>query len=84
MSDALNEKLKLEVHEMARKRYKEVLDQREEIMTAFVAKYKCEPDDMVQVEWRKSVSEMLWFLVRKSDCIFCQKCNEKISDGNPV
>lgn len=77
------QKLILEVSAEAVKKRKEVYDQREEIMTAFIAKYNCEPDDMVQVEWRKSHSEMLWFVVRKQDCIYCEKCREKIAEGQP-
>lgn len=82
-SNAETEKLKLEVAATARKRYKEVIDQREEIMTAFVAKFKCEPEEMVQVQWNKSASEILWFLVRKSDCIYCEKCRDLIAEGKP-
>jgi DNA-directed RNA polymerase alpha subunit len=78
------EKLKLEVMSEAKRRYQEVLALREEIMTAFIAKFQCEPDEMVQVQWQKSASEMLWFLVRKSDCIYCEKCKELISKGEIV
>ncbi len=76
-------KLKAEVYTEARKKYGEVMDQREEIMTAFVAKYQCQPDEIVQVEWRKSVGELLWFLVKKSDCIYCEKCREVMAEGQP-
>jgi len=76
--------LKAEVLAESRKKHKEVMDQREEIMTAFMAKYQCQPDEIVQVEWRKSVSELLWFLVRKSDCIYCEKCRGEISKGHVI
>ncbi len=88
MTAALIEKaeadLKAEVLAESRRKHKEVMDQREEIMTAFIAKYGCEADEIVQVEWRKSVSELLWFLVRRTDCIYCEKCREPMAKGEPV
>jgi hypothetical protein len=42
--------------------YEKVLNQREEIITAFIAKYGIPPDQIIQVEWRKSETETIWFL----------------------
>jgi hypothetical protein len=67
----------------AKLKYKNVLEQREEIMTAFAAKYNCEPDEMVQVEQRPDASTMLWFVVRKQDCIYCSRCKDEIAKGEP-
>jgi hypothetical protein len=79
-----DEKLVEAVKAKAREAYKQVHEQREEIMRAFAAKYKCEPDDMVQVEWNKSQTQKLWFVVRKQDCIYCAKCRDLIAKGEPV
>lgn len=62
-------------------KYAEVLEQREEILKAFIAKYKCEPDEIVQIEQRPEAGTMLWFVVRKSDCIFCSKCQAVMAEG---
>lgn len=50
-----------------------VYQQKEEILTAFIAKYGCDPDEIEQVEWKKSLGETIWF-VRKKTC--------DIKDGN--
>lgn len=73
---------KKEVWKEANSKYKEVIAQREEIMAAFAAKYGCEPDDMVQVEQRND-NTLLWFVVRKQDCIYCSRCQEAIANGQP-
>ena len=64
--------------EIANRKYAEVMRTREEIMTAFVANFQMPPDQIVQVEWRRSPNEVCWFLVKKGDCIFCEKCKEQI------
>jgi len=47
-----------------KKQYKQVLEQREEILKAFVAKYGCEPDEMVQVhQWKEGASR--WYVEKK-------------------
>jgi len=47
--------------EMALDTYKSVLAQREEILRAFVAKYNCQPDEIVQIE-EKTENGMRWYL----------------------
>lgn len=41
--------------------YKKVMDQREEILRAFIAKYGCHPDEICQIEIRKSPIETVWY-----------------------
>ncbi len=59
-----------------------VMQQREEILTAFVAKYGCQPDELIQIEWRKSRTETIWF-VKPRDIYVCDKCKsvtEKLNE----
>jgi len=44
----------------------EVMDQREEILRAFIAKYGYEPDKVMQVEQRMSDGSVRWFVCHKS------------------
>lgn len=37
------------IYDLALERYRRILNQREEILTAFVAKYGCQPEDIIQV-----------------------------------
>ena len=46
-------------------KFKQVMAQREEILTTFVAKYGCHPNELCQVEWRKSPTETVWYVKLK-------------------
>lgn len=90
MSDEkFNLNLGEEVKARVQAKYLEVMEQREEIMRAFVAKYGCQPEEMVQIEWRRNThsewpnktAEMLWFVVYKDHCILCAKCRGVIAEG---
>lgn len=41
--------------------------QREEILKAFIAKYKCEPDQAIQVEVLMEDGTRRWFVRKKTD-----------------
>ena len=56
-----------EIQKSYMEKYKQILAQREEILTAFIAKYGCEPDDLCQVEWRKSPTETIWYVKPRDD-----------------
>jgi hypothetical protein len=45
--------------------WRAVLDQREEILRAFVAKYGCQPDEIMQVEER-SDNQVRWYVTHKT------------------
>lgn len=70
-----------EVNAAIKEKMKEVMAQREEIMTAFAAKYNCDPADMVQIEERLSATQAAWYVVHKKHVIFCEKCKEIIAQG---
>lgn len=42
-----------------------ILDQREEVLRAFIAKYGCEPDEIEQVEQMTDTGRV-WYLRRKA------------------
>ena len=65
-SDALPASKEFEsLMEEFKKQYKQVLEQREEILKAFVAKYGCEPDEIVQVhQWKDGASR--WYVEKKT------------------
>jgi len=65
-ADALHPSKEYEsLMEEFKKQYKQVLEQREEILKAFVAKYGCEPDEIVQVhQWKEGSSR--WYVEKKS------------------
>jgi len=44
---------------------KEIMDQREEILTAFIAKYGYEPDEVVQIETVRPDGTRTWHLDRR-------------------
>lgn len=50
-----------------RRRLAEIHAQREEILSAFIAKYGVEPDRVVQVEQRMEDGTTRWFVHRRSD-----------------
>lgn len=45
----------------------QVIAQREEILTAFYAKYQCHPDEIVQVEKKYPDGTVTWQPMRKED-----------------
>ncbi len=61
------------------KKYAMVMEQKEEILTAFIAKYGTNPEDLVCVEWRKSPFETLWFIKTKEQ-LQCCKCKNFIGE----
>lgn len=67
---SLNEELINSVNE----KFKMVMAQREEILTAFVAKYGMQPEEIIQVEWRKSSTQTFWFIQHKESmkCCTCE------------
>jgi len=42
-----------------------IIEQREEILSAFIAKYGCQPDEIVQVE-QHTANGVRWYLVKWS------------------
>lgn len=52
------------LREQAMARYTTILEQREEILSAFIAKYGIEPNEIEQVE-RQDENETIWFVRRK-------------------
>lgn len=75
------EEEKREVWNDFREKKRQVMEQREEIMTAFFAKYQCEPEDMVQIEEKLSATQAAWYVVHKKHVIFCQRCKDVIANG---
>lgn len=55
------------------KKYEMVMEQKEEILTAFIAKYGINPEDIIQIEWKKSPYETVWYVGHKDE-ITCLKC----------
>lgn len=62
-------------------KYQEVIRQREEILTAFIAKYGIDPKEVVQVEWKKSPYETVWFIKTKEE-MKCCKCKGFIGEDS--
>ena len=56
-------------------KYKKVIEQREEILTAFIAKYGCDHDKIVQIEWKKSPYETIWG-IRNMTLHVCDTCKK--------
>ncbi len=50
-----------EVNKLFLEKYKKVIEQREEILTAFIAKYGCQPNDIIQIEKHISPTEIQWY-----------------------
>ena len=48
-----------------RKLYEGIMEQREEIITAFLAKYNLEPKDVVQITQPQMDGTMRWWVERK-------------------
>jgi|SRR6185312_1875692 len=53
-----------QLRDIAATAYQKAMEQREEILTAFIAKYGCQPDEMEQVELRHKDGGIIW-CVRK-------------------
>lgn len=65
-------------------KYTQLLQQREEIVIAFIAKYGCQPDEICQVEWRKSPTETVWWVKLRDDKLESSqegKPNDKAEDS---
>ncbi len=56
-----------EMEQLIKEKIQYVVNHQEEIITAFVAKYKCQPEDIVCVNWRKDNFTNEWFIKTKSD-----------------
>ena len=52
--------------ENARRKLFEVMQNREEILTAFIAKYGCEPDQVEQIMEKDSQDKLHWYVKKKS------------------
>ncbi|WCL51489.1 hypothetical protein [Leptospira sp. GIMC2001] len=47
--DLSNPNIQKSIQELAQEKFRKVLEQREEILTAFIAKYGCQPEELEQV-----------------------------------
>ena len=66
-----------EIVQIALEKYKAVMEQREEILTAFIAKYGIQPEYVCQVEWRKTPFITEWSIQHNS-VHFCENCEKLI------
>lgn len=54
------------MEEVFRKYVDNILMQREEIMRAFIAKYGCHPDQVVQIEEKQPDGSMRWHIMHQN------------------
>lgn len=62
-------------------KYKEIMDQREEILFAFVAKYGCGPDELIQIEQRMNDGSTKWYLTTDDHTKSSIAYNKGFTDG---
>lgn len=55
--------------ENAKRKLFEVMQNREEILTAFIAKYGCEPDEIEQIMETDHQNRIHWYVKKKSSII---------------
>ena len=55
-----------DLHSLMRRNYVRILEHKEEILEAFIAKYGCEPDEMEIVETR-GIDEVSWRVRKKTN-----------------
>jgi len=62
----------------------EIIKQREEILTAFIAKYNLEPEEIEQVINNKNIKEIVWSVRKKNNDNSCQEIdlckNKKVNE----
>lgn len=61
------EKASQAVDQGARLKFRFVMEQREEILTAFIAKYGFEPDECVQVEFKQPEGGFGWCVRKRKE-----------------